>query len=569
MHAELPYLHEILLFLGAATVLVPLLKRMRMSPVLGYLIVGIIIGPYGIHKVLPDHPFFLAFTVTDYELVKPLAEWGVVFLLFTIGLEMSFKRLWQMRNLIFGLGTAQVVLTGFAIGAVAWIWGNGPYAAFLIGASFALSSTAVVTKLLFDHRDFATPAGQAGFSVLLLQDLAVIPLIIFIGVLGAGGEEVEFSQFLLYGFLKALILIGVATALGLVVLRPVYRYVARAGSAELFTALTLLIVISASVLTSAGGMSMALGAFLAGLLLSGTEYRHQIEADIEPFKGLLLGLFFMSVGMGINIAAIADVLVFAVLSVLGLFVIKSLLLTGLGMLFRLGVSVSLQAGIMLGQAGEFAFILLGLAAAKGIVPEETFQFMLMVASLSLLTAPLQYNLARFLAHKFPASLKDYPSHRDIGDKEHVIIAGFGRVGKTIAHILKSQNISFVGIDHDSDLPRHMRNKGLPVYFGDAQKIQVLKYLNINEALALIVTVSNPQDALAIVRHARQLCPHLRIYARASDHKHARKLEAAGANSIILETVEMSLQFGSQILRDYNVPRENIEAALENSRKGAE
>ncbi len=569
MHAELPYLREILLFLGAATVLVPLFKSMKMNPVLGYLIVGIVIGPYGIHRILPDHPFSHIFTITDLEMVKPLAEWGVIFLLFTIGLEMSFKRLWQMRSMIFGLGTAQVVVTGVIIGAIAWAWGNGPYTALLIGASFALSSTAVVTKLLFDNRDFATPSGQAGFSVLLLQDLAVIPLIIFIGVLGFNGPETGFFEFLISGFLKALILIGVVTALGLVVLKPVYRYVAQAGSAELFTALTLLIVISASVLTNAVGMSMALGAFLAGLFLSETEYRHQVEADIEPFKGLLLGLFFMSVGMGINVTAIADVFWFAILSVLGLFIIKSFILAGLCMLFRLGPSVSLQTGIMLGQAGEFVFILLGLAATNGIVPENTFQFMLVVASLSLLTAPMQYSLAKFLARKVGFSKKDAPSFGNISEKEHVVIAGFGRVGKAIAGILKSQNIPFVGIDRDGDLPRRMRSKGFPVYYGDAHKEQALKYLKVQEALALIVTVSNPENAVSIVRHARKLCPDLRIYARATNNEHAKKLEEAGANNVILETVEMSVQLGGQILRDYNVPLENIETALENSRKSAE
>lgn len=569
MHAELPYLREILLFLGAATVLVPLFKSMRMNPVLGYLIVGIVIGPYGIHHILPDHPFFQIFTVTDFDLVKPLAEWGVVFLLFTIGLEMSFRRLWQMRSLIFGLGTAQVVATGIVIGAVAWAWGNGPYTAFLIGASFALSSTAVVTKLLFDNRDFATPSGQAGFSVLLLQDLAVIPLIIFIGVLGFDGPQTGFSEFLLSGFLKAFVLIAIVTALGLIVLRPVYRYVTQAGSAELFTALTLLVVIGASVLTNAVGMSMALGAFLAGLFLSETEYRHQVEADIEPFKGLLLGLFFMSVGMGINVTAIAGVFWFAILSVLGLFIIKSFILAGLCMLFRLGPSVSLQTGMMLGQAGEFVFILLGLAAAKGIVPQDTFQFMLVVASLSLLSAPLQYSLAKFLARKIPLSPKDAPAFGDIREREHVVIAGFGRVGKAIAGILRSQNIPFVGIDQDSSLPRRMRSKGYPVYFGDAHKVQVLKYLHVDEALALIVTVSNPENAVSIVRHARALCPHLRIYARATNSEHAKSLEAAGANNVILETVEMSAQLGGQILRDYNVPLENIEIALDNSRKSAE
>lgn len=570
MHVNLPYLQEMLLFLGAATILVPLLKRCKVNPILGYLIVGLLIGPYGLSRLLPADSNWALFVVAHPKDIEPLAELGVAFLLFTIGLELSLDRLWSMRRLIFGLGSLQVILTSLVIAVIAYLWGNAAPASVLIGGSLALSSTAVVTKLLVDHHEFVTPVGRTGFSVLLLQDLAVVPLLILVSLFGDTIPNAGLGSSILFSLVESVLVIIAIGVAGRMVLRPIYRYVAQSYNTELFTALTLLVVIGSAALTASVGMSMALGAFLSGLILAETEFRHQIETDIEPIKGLLLGLFFMSVGMGIDVVAVWGLIDWVLLSVIGLILIKTGILAGLGILFKLSKPLAWRNGVMLAQSGEFAFVILGMAAGENLMPDTALQFMLIVSSLSIMATPLLYSLGKLLAarliekHESKAVEKDEDYIASLSD--HVIIAGFGRSGQILASLLREQNIAFIGIDLNSDLPSEMRKEGFPVIFGDAQRESVLKRLNAYTAKALVVTMNEPRATLNTVSNARKAFPDLKIFVRAVDEIHAIQLRIAGADLVCLETVEMSFQLGNCVLQEFNIPLDVIDQLIDVKRQ---
>lgn len=550
-HESIPYLREIVLFLIAAGILVPALSRMHISPVLGYLLVGAVIGPFGLGLLAVDWPWLGVAAITDLDGVRALAELGVIFLLFMIGLELSIERLWAMRRLVFGLGSLQVLVTGFAIGLIAWGFGNSPAASIVLGACLALSSTAIVMQLLIEQRRLATPLGRTSFSILLMQDLAVVPLLFVVGVLGAKlGGHVGLA--LATALLRAVVVIAGVYMLGRVVVRPLFRMVARTRSAELFMAATLLMIIGTAAITAAAGLSMALGAFLAGLLLAETEYRHEIEVYIEPFKGLLLGLFFMSVGMGIDYRTIADEPFWIFASVLGLFVLKSTITGLLCLAFKMPRHVSLEAGLLLGQGGEFAFVVVGLAMTLGILPFEAGQFMLIVAGLTMLVTPLVGIAAGRLAEAIREKTRapsDEPDEIVLqGLEGHVVIVGFGRVGRTIGAVLDAEGATYVALDVDPINVATARGQGLPVFFGDACRAEMLDRVHIDEAAALVVTLDDAEKANRIVEIARRGRPDLIIHARARHRDHAARLLALGTNHVVPETLEASLQIAGQLLQ---------------------
>ena len=547
----IPHLREIVVFLVAAGILVPALSRLRISPVLGYLLVGALIGPFGLGLLAEEYPWLSIATITDLDGVRALAELGVIFLMFMIGLELSIERLWAMRRLVFGLGSLQVAVTGCAIGLIAYGFGNSPAASIVLGACLALSSTAIVMQLLLEQRRLATPLGRTSFSILLMQDLAVVPLLFLVGVLGARlGEDVGLA--LLIALLRAGAVIAGVYVIGRVIVRPMFRMVARSHSAELFMAATLLMVIGTAAITAAAGLSMALGAFLAGLLLAETEYRHEIEVYIEPFKGLLLGLFFMSVGMHIDYRTVADQPFWIAASVVGLFLVKSTITGLLCLAFKMPRHVSLEAGLLLGQGGEFAFVIVGLAMTLGLMPFEAGQFMLIVAGLSMLVTPLvaiaASRVAEFIREK-TAAPADEPEELALqGLEGHVVIVGFGRVGQTISAVLDAEGASYVALDIDPMNVSAARSRGLPVFFGDASRPEMLKRVYIENAAALVVTLDNENKADRIVELARRQRPDLIIHARARHSSHAARLLALGTNEVVPETLEASLQIAGRLLQ---------------------
>ncbi|MFM9858315.1 monovalent cation:proton antiporter-2 (CPA2) family protein [Pseudoxanthobacter sp. M-2] len=564
----IPYLREAIVFLVAAGVLVPLLHRLRVSPVLGYLIVGGLIGPFGLGLWASDHPALAFVVITDLDGVQALAELGVLFLLFTIGLELSLDRLWAMRRLVFGLGSLQVLITGAIIGAIAWQFGNSVPASIVLGACLALSSTAIVMQILLQSRRLSTPLGRSSFSILLMQDLAVVPILFVVGVLGAkveGSIGVELA--LALG--KAVLTIGAIYLVGRLVLRPVLRLVAQARSPEMFMAAVLLAVVGIATITGLAGLSMPLGAFLAGLLLAETEFRHEIEVDIEPFKGLMLGLFFMSVGMGIDWRVVADEPFWIAVAVVGLFALKSTITAGLCVAFGVPRPVSLETGLLLGQGGEFAFIVVGLAMSLALLPADVGQYMLIVTGLTMLVTPLVAAAAARLAAQWARRETAAAHEGDLAEVAtidgHVVIAGFGRVGRLVAATLRAEAIPFLALDNDPVAVAHERANGLPVFFGDASRLEMLVRAHVERAGAVVVTLDDSTSAERIVAAVHGAWPAIPIYVRARDAAHAARLIAAGASVAVPLATEASLQLAGRVLVGLGLTEDATRRRLEHQR----
>ncbi|HET8745837.1 MAG TPA: cation:proton antiporter, partial [Ramlibacter sp.] len=542
--ASLPFLRETLLFLVLVGILIPLLQRFRINQVIGFLVVGVVAGPHGSGSLAQDFPLLAFFTFPREQGVHALAELGVIFLMFLIGLELSIQRVWELRRWVFGAGAAQVVLSGLAIGAAAWAFGNTSSVALVLGLVLSLSSTAVVMQLLVESRALATPVGQASFSVLMFQDVAVVPILILVELLGRRAEAGLVQRF---GFQLAasLLVVAVILVLGPRLVRPLFRTFARRRQPEVFTALCLLVVLSIGGATAAAGLSMALGAFLAGLLLAETEYRHEVEVTVDPFKGLLMGLFFMSVGMEIDPREVLREPLWIAFSVAGLLAIKALIAGGVLRFAGLRRGQALEAGLLLGQGGEFAFIVIGAAMAAGTLPRGIGQFMFLVVSLSLLVTPLVARLAHRIGHKLDA---DPQGERKSESQEsrlppatgHVVVIGFGRVGRMLGEVLAQQGVPYIAVEHDGDRAARLREQGFPVYYGNATRLELLRKLKLDEATSLVVTMDSPSAARRVVQAAREQAPQLKIFARSHDEAHARELEAVGATSVVPEMLEAGL-----------------------------
>ncbi|MDJ0977127.1 MAG: cation:proton antiporter [Erythrobacter sp.] len=546
-HVHIPYVREVLLFLLAAGFVVPALQRV-VSPVIAYFIVGAVIGPFGLGLLAQRFEPLSWFVITDLEGVAVLGELGVIFLLFVIGLELSFERLWAMRRLVFGLGSAQIIVTGAVIGAVAYFWGNSVTTAIILGACLALSSTAIVTQLLISGGRLGTPAGQATFSILLMQDLAVVPILFAVSVAGAmGASNVALGFGLALG--EALITIALIYAVGRLALRPLLQLVASADSREAFVAIVLLLSIGTAALTGYVGLSMALGAFLAGLLVAETEFRHQVKVDIEPFKGLMLGLFFLSVGMGIDGRAILADPVWVIAAAVGLIVLK------IGINFALCTAWSLprhrasEVAITLGQAGEFGFLVVGLSVTVGLLDAPVAQFMLVVVGLTMLATPGLDLLARRTARVLKQADEGDFDAPAIGEEleGHIIIAGFGRVGETIAGVLDKQCIRYVAIEKDPAVVMAAKKEGRPVRLGDASRLDVMRDAGLSKALTIAVTLADREATEHLTAELRRLAPTLPIFARARDARHASRLSELGASMAVPETVEGSLRLAELLL----------------------
>ncbi len=554
-HSSIPHLREAVVFLVAAGIVLPVMQRLRINPILGYLVIGAVIGPFGLGLLAGELPWLGYVVITDLEGVKALAELGVIFLLFMIGLELSFDRLWRMRRLVFGLGGAQVLLTGLAIGAIAWAWGNDAVSSVVLGACLALSSTAIVMQLLIDRRQLGAPVGRASFAILLFQDLAVVPILFLLGVFGSETEGGLLLSLLL-ALAKAVAAVVVILLLGRLAIRPLFRLVSAARSRELFMAVTLLTVIGTAAVTGAAGLSMALGAFLAGLLLAETEYRHQVEVDLEPFKGLLLGLFFMSVGMGIDLRSVGGQFGWVLLAVAGLFLLKSTIILGLARAFRLPRATAVETALLLAQGGEFAFLVVGIAATLGVMPGALAQFILIVVGLTMMATPLLAVVARRAGAWLAGREAAKPNNGGLGElaeaEGHVIIAGYGRVGALLGEVLDQEQIPSVSLDLDAEAVARKRKAGVPVYYGDATRAEILRRAGAEHALALVLTMDSPRAATQAAQTARSHWPELAIYARARDVAHARALIAAGATLAVPENLEVSLQMAEEVLAGVGV-----------------
>ena len=539
---------DALVVLGTAGIVVPIVRRLGISPVLGYLAAGALLGPLGLGSLIASVPFLYWVTVVDAKNVAGIAELGVVFLLFLIGMELSFERLKAMRRLVFGLGSLQIALSTAIIGGIAVLFGNKPGAAIILGGCLALSSTAIVIEVLSNQGRMATTTGRTSFSVLIAQDLAVIPLLVFVSLLGAsnGGSLIES---LVLAFMNAAIAVAGIFIVGRLILRPLFRMVASADSSELFVAVTLFVIIGTGVAAAMAGMSMALGAFIAGLVLAETEFRKAIETAIAPFKGLLLGLFFFTVGMNIDVREIARQPLWLFASVVGLIGIKAILMIGLGRVFRLPWPAAIETGLLLGPGGEFAFVAIGMAAGLGLIEAPVVAFVLAVTSITVALIPALAVLARRVAPKFKAAEVLDPELTVAPEalSDHAIVIGHGRVGQVVCSLLDQHGIRYLAIDNDARAVPEQRRSGREVYYGDASNPDFLKSCGAMNAKAAIVTVAATDAIDEIVAQVRALRPDIVIVSRARDATHARHLYAIGVTDAVPETIEASLQLSEAAL----------------------
>jgi CPA2 family monovalent cation:H+ antiporter-2 len=558
---------DLLLFLATAGIVAPLLQRIRISPILGFLAAGVALGPFGLGSLVERWPWLSNFTVSEPEQMSQLAEFGVAFLLFTIGLELSWERLRLMRKLVFGLGAMQVTLCGLAIGGAGWALGLSPTAAAVVGAALALSSTAVSLPVLREQKRLHSPAGRSAFSVLLFQDLAVAPILVVVGVLGAREALTPTSALVALG--PAVAGMVVLVLIGRLLLRPMMRSVARARSDELFLAATLLVVIGAGLLAAVSGLSMALGAFVAGLLLAETEYRHDVELRVEPFKGLLLGLFFVSVGISLNLGVLVERPLIIIGTAVGFVAVKAGLVYGAARLFRHPPMRSLETALALAAGGEFAFVILNEALDGGLLPPAVGESVLIAATLSMFLIP-----ALIWAGALVGAASDGRDGREAsadlapaGDDEtpRVLIVGFGRVGQLVADMLSRHDIPWVAVDRSPGVVRRGRHDDKRTFFGDASQPELLRRCGLATARALVVTMDSPEAVEAVVASARRLRTDMPIVARARDARHAGKLYALGATNAVPETIEASLQLSEAVLVDVGVPMGFVIASVHEKR----
>ncbi len=568
-HESLPFLREALLFLGLAGILIPLLQRFRINQVLGFLTVGLLVGPHGVALWVDEFPWLANFTFPREEGVQALAELGVIFLMFLIGLELSAQRMWAMRRWVFAGGLTQVLVSALLIGALAAYFGNDAKVAVVLGLVLSLSSTAVVIQLLSQQRALASPMGQATFGVLMLQDLAVVPVLILVDLLARPSTE-GMGMVVGLTLLKSVATVAIIFVVGRRVVGPLFRGFARQHQPEVFMALILLVTLGIAAVTAKVGLSMAMGAFLAGLLLSETEYRHEVEVTVEPFKGLLMGLFFMTVGMGIDVRLLGTNGFWLISSVIGLMAIKAAVAMTVFRIGRLSWGRSLEGGLLLSQGGEFAFIVVGVAATTGLIDGDIAQFMLLVVSLSLMATPPLARLGRLLGERLDKAVGPHAQLEqgelvDADLRGHVVIAGFGRVGQLLAGVLENQGVPYVAIEHDAHVAYRLRAEGRPVFYGNAAKPELLRKLHTSQAALLLVTMDQPGAAMHTVRAARADYPQLPIFARSRDEQHARELRQVGATAVVPETLEAGLQLSSFALHTLGLPESDIISALEAER----
>jgi CPA2 family monovalent cation:H+ antiporter-2 len=539
---------DALVVLGTAGILVPILSRLGFSPVLGYLAAGALLGPLGLGSLIQSFPLLYWFTIGDYSDVAGIAELGIVFLLFLIGLELSLPRLLTMRRLVFGVGGLQILLTTALLAGAAAYSGKTLPEAIILGASLSLSSTAIVLELLSKQERLKTAAGRASFSVLLAQDLAVIPILIFIGLLAAGPRGTVLGS-LANAFVQAVIALAVIVLFGRFLLRPLFRLVASTHSSDLFIATALFVIIAAGVIANQAGLSMALGGFVAGLLLAETEYRKAVEATIEPVKGLLVGIFFFTVGMAIDVRALLREPLLLAGAVVGLIGVKSILILGLARLFRLSWPVAVEMGLLLGAGGEFAFVSLVMAAGTNLIDRSTASFALTVTAVTMALIPLLSHLARRFASRLRAAGAT-PSElmmRPTGRQRHAIVVGYGRVGKVVCALLKEHGIPYIAADFDASTVTRDRREGHDVYYGDAADPKFLEICGLADAAGVIITIHTHQLIDDIVEHVRALRPDVLIVSRARDADHARHLYRLGATDAVPEAIEASLQLSEAAL----------------------
>ena len=571
---------DLLVFLAAAGVMVPLFNRLRISPILGFLAAGVLFGPDGLARFADAAPWLSWLTISDAAQVRSLSELGVAFLLFMIGLELSWERLRSMRRLVFGLGLTQVAVCAVALAALFMVMGQTLASAAVLGLGLALSSTAVVMPVLAERGKLSGATGRTTFSVLLAQDLSVAPILITVTVLAAtvlpgttpaGEFDPTVLGPALFTLVPAAIGLALIVILGRLVLRPMFRSVAKAKARgqgqEMFVAASLLVVVGAGIAAQAAGLSMSLGALVAGLLLAETEFRREVELSIEPFKGLLLGVFFVGVGIGLDLDAIAarPAEVFGL--AIGLTLLKAGLIYGAARLWGVRNRTAIESALLLGPAGEFAFVILGAGLVEGIASPGFTRTIMLAATISIFSIPLMGLLADRLSRQGEAALPDLPAEAlEPADSDNkVLIVGYGRVGRLVGEMLAEHGQAFLSVDSNAATVAKGRAEGADVFYGDAGRAEMLRLCGIETARAVIVTMDAPSKVDEVVAAARALRPDLILIARARDERHAVRLYQLGVTDAVPETTEAALQLAENTLVDLGVPMGLVLASIHERR----
>ncbi len=552
-----PILSDALVILGAAGIVIPVFARFRITPVIGFILVGILVGPYGLGQLVTERPWLAHISITDPEALDPFAEFGIILLLFTIGLELSFKRLWSMRRLVFGLGALELLISGALIGIVLSMIGQYWTGAVGLGLALALSSTAIVLPIA----GTTSPVGRAALSMLLFEDIAIVPIIFMLGAMAPYAQS-EGWEGLVGTLWQGGMLVAILLVVGRVALPPLFAQAARTKSPELFLAASLLVVIGASLATAAVGLSPIVGALLAGLLIAETEYHTEVEAIMEPFKGLALGVFLITVGMSIDLTTIWDNAGAIGLAVVLVLTLKAVI-TGL-LLRMMGArrSTAAETGILMASPSETTLIVLAAASSALLIQPGTAQFWQIVTAIGLTITPLLAMLGRAIARR----VEPVPVLPD-GDpaESRVIIVGAGRVGRLIARMLDVHHKPYVAIDADADLIASCKRRGIRAVYGDAARGDALSRLGIEHALAVILTMDEPVLAQRLTIRLRKLYPELPIIVRARDIAYAAELYRAGASHAVPETLESSLQLSEAVLVDLGVPMGPVIASIHEKR----
>jgi monovalent cation:H+ antiporter-2, CPA2 family len=555
MHGEAisPFMSDALVILGAAGIVIPLFARLRITPVIGFILVGVLVGPFGLGRMVPQAPWLTWFTITDPQGLEPFAEFGITLLLFTIGLELSFNRLWTMRRLVFGLGALEMASIALLLGGLLMLMGQPWTGALGLGLALALSSTALVLPIAGTQ----TPVGRAALAMLLFEDIALVPIVFLLGALGGGG-----LGGLVATIWQGLLVVVAMMVIGRFALPLLFAQAARTKSPELFLAATLLVVIGASLATSLVGLSPIVGALVAGLLIAETEYHAEIEGIIDPFKGLALGVFLLTVGMSIDLRVLWSELGTIALAVIAVLALKALVTAALLQLMGAHRSTATEAGILMASPSETTLIVLGAASAAALIQPATAQFWQIVTAIGLTVTPLLARAGQLLARRVePAPVVVQ------GDSElpRVLIVGCGRCGRLVADMLTRHGRAYVALDSDADMIAQCKRDGYHAVFGNAARIDVLERLGLAHAPAVVLTMDEPVLAQRLTRKLRAAHPEVPIIARARDPLHAAELYKAGASTAVPETLEASLQLSEAVLVDLGVAMGPVIASIHEKR----
>lgn len=548
-------LTQIIMLLAVAVAVVALFQRLRFPTSLGYLLVGVILGPYTAGPSL------------DVPELQALAEFGVVFLLFTIGLNYSLPQLAALRGQVFGYGTAQVVLTTIIVGVLMWLSGLPPAVAFVIGAVFAQSSSTVIASILGEQGELHSPHGRLGLALSVFQDVTAVPFLVVIPVLGIGVSAIDLTGALGWAMAKAVFAFLLVFFAGRWLLRPLFHFVTVRRSPELFTLTVLLVALLAAWSTSYFGLSLAFGAFLGGMMIGETEFRHQVESSISPFRDVLLGLFFMGIGMLVDPAAIPDIWHWALLGALLMLAVKTVLVAAVLRSGGFAMLMSWRTGLILSVGGEFGLALIAIALSSNVLDETVGQVVLTAVLFGMIGGAGLIRFNHALASRF-SKRPEKPALPDqvlAADEQTVLIAGYGRVGHTVAVLLHDRDIPYLAFDTDLARVLQGRADGHQVLYGDVSDPGLLRSIHVEHAALIVVTVDDPPTALRLVANVRQMCPQVPVIARARDLKASAELRSAGAMHAFPEAIEASLRLGSLALELLNVPREDVEGLIQGIR----